>query len=71
MEKLFRTHMCGEGSFPSDILRKIWISSLLLSLSFCSSEAVAIGDIADGGNNVLYLLGSLSAMVAELGRYTL
>ena len=51
--------------------RKIWISFLLSSLSFCSSEAVAIGDIADGGNNGLYLLGSLSAMVAELGIYTL
>ena len=36
------------------------------SSSFCSSEAVAIGDIADGGNSGLYLLGSPSAMVAEL-----
>jgi hypothetical protein len=43
----------------------------LSSLSFCSSEAVAIGDIADGGNNCLYLLGSPSAMAAELGIYTL
>ncbi len=47
--------------------RKLWISFLSSSLSFCFSEAVAIGDTADGGNSGLYLLTSLSAMVAELG----
>src|SRR3984893_18475902 len=48
--------------------RKLWISFLLSSCSFCFSEGAAIGDIGGGDNNDLCLLASCRRSSVDAAR---